>query len=248
MTAQLSSRRALVTGGGSGIGLATAQMLAAQGAQVACLDLDVSAVPAPLVAVPGDVSSDDVDAAVAAAADALGGLDILVNNAGILTRGTVADTPLDEWRRVFETNVFGLVRVTRAALPWLRASSCAAIVNTCSLGAVVGLPGAAAYSSSKGAVYSLTLAMAADHLPEGIRINCVVPAAVDTPWIRRLAEAAPDPAAVLAAAAARQPNGRLVTADEVAAAICYLASPLAGATTGTSITIDGGSRGVIIHR
>jgi 2-keto-3-deoxy-L-fuconate dehydrogenase len=249
VTAELSGLRALVTGGGSGIGLATARMFAERGVRVACLDLDVSAVAPPLAGVSGDVSSDEVEHSVAAAIDALGGgLDILVNNAGVLTRGTVLDTPIDEWRRVFETNVFGMVRVTRAVLPWLRVSSHAAIVNTCSLGALVGLPGAVAYSSSKGAVYSLTLALAADHLPDGIRVNCVVPAPVDTPWIRRLVAAAPDPDAVLAAAAARQPNGRLVAAEEVAAAVCYLASPLAGATTGTSIMIDGGTRGVLINR
>lgn len=246
MSRELAGLAALVTGGGSGIGLATATMLAERGAQVACLDLDTSAVATPLLPVPGDVSDDSVAEAVRAAVAQLGGLDILVNNAGILARGTVEDNDLAEWRRVYETNVFGMVRVTRAALPSLRESKAAAIVNTSSLGATIGLPAGAAYCSSKGAVHALTLSMAADHLREGIRVNCVVPGPVDTPWIRRVIAQAPDPEALLAAAAARQPNGRLIEADEVAAAICYLAGPLAGAATGTSITLDGGTRGVLI--
>jgi NAD(P)-dependent dehydrogenase (short-subunit alcohol dehydrogenase family) len=243
---ELAGLRALVTGGASGIGLATARMLFARGARVACLDLNAHTVPEPLIGIHGDVSDDAVGGAVAAAAHRLGGIDILVNNAGILARGTVEDNDLAEWDRVFQVNVFGMVRVTRAALPWLRRSSAAAVVNMCSLGATVGLPNALLYCSSKGAVYSLTLALAADHLREGIRVNCVTPAPVDTPWVRRLVDAAPDPEAALAAVSSRQPNGRLVNAEEVAAAICYLAGPLAGAVTGTSIAIDGGTRGVLL--
>jgi NAD(P)-dependent dehydrogenase (short-subunit alcohol dehydrogenase family) len=238
---------ALVTGGGSGIGLATARMLHDRGARVACVDVDVSAVPDPLLAVRGDVGEDTIAHAVADAADRLGGIDVLVNNAGVLARGTVEDNDIAEWQRVYNVNVFGMVRVTRAALPWLRRSAQAAIVNTCSLGATVGLPAAAVYTSSKGAVYALTLAMAADHLREGIRVNCVTPAPVDTPWVRRIIAAAADPDQALADVNARQPNGRLVTADEVASAICYLAGPSAGATTGTSLAVDGGTRGVLVR-
>ena len=109
----------------------------------------------------------------------------------------------------------------------------AAIVNTCSVAAIAGLPQRALYSATKGAVYSLTLAMAADHVAEGIRVNCVTPGTADTPWVGRLLDAAPDPAAERAALNARQPMGRLVSAPEVAFAIAYLASPLAGSTTGT---------------
>jgi NAD(P)-dependent dehydrogenase (short-subunit alcohol dehydrogenase family) len=245
---ELSGLTALVTGGGSGIGLATGLMLADRGAEVVCLDLDVSGLPDRLTGVRGDVSDDAVGEVVEDVARRLGGLDILVNNAGVLARGSVEEAPLEEWRRLFETNVLGMVRVTRAALPWLRGSDHASVVNTCSLGAMVGLPSSAPYSASKGAVYSLTLAMAADHLPEGVRVNCVVPGPVDTPWVRRVIDAAPDPAAQLAAAKARQPNGRLIRADEVASAVCYLAGPSAGAVTGTSITLDGGTRGVLTGR
>jgi NAD(P)-dependent dehydrogenase (short-subunit alcohol dehydrogenase family) len=159
--------RAIVTGGASGIGLAAASLLASRGASVVCLDLNPS-VAAPLTGVKTDVRDDtSVRAAVSSAAATLGGIDVVVNNAGIGAQGTVEDNDDAEWARVFDVNVQGMVRVTRAALPHLRESSHAAIVNTCSIAATAGLPQRALYSATKGAVLSLTLAMAADHLPEG---------------------------------------------------------------------------------
>lgn len=240
--------RAVVTGGASGIGRATALLLAARGAQVAVLDLDPAAVEAPLLGLRADVSDDaSVRAAVAAAAEALGGIDVLVNNAGIGAAGTVADNPDEQWHRVLDVNVLGVVRTTRAALPHLRASSCAAVVNMCSIAATAGLPQRALYSASKGAVLSLTLAMAADHVAEGIRVNCVNPGTVDTLWVGRLLDAADDPAAERAALSARQPQGRLVAAEEVAAAVAYLASPRSGSTTGTALAVDGGMAGLRVR-
>ncbi|GLW55680.1 SDR family NAD(P)-dependent oxidoreductase [Kitasatospora phosalacinea] len=244
----LQGLRAIVTGGASGIGLATARLLAERGAAVAVLDLDPGDAPLGFTA---DVADDaSVRAAVAAAAEALGGIDVLVNNAGIGAAGTVADNDDAQWHRVLDVNVLGIVRTTRAALPHLRASvlsrpgATAAIVNTCSIAATAGLPQRALYSASKGAVLSLTLAMAADHVREGIRVNCVNPGTVDTPWVGRLLDAADDPAAERAALAARQPTGRLVSAEEVAAAIAYLASPAAASTTGTALAVDGGMHGL----
>ncbi|MFF8191024.1 SDR family NAD(P)-dependent oxidoreductase [Streptomyces bobili] len=236
---------ALVTGGASGIGRATAELLAERGATVAVLDLDPGGVGKPLLAHRADVGDDaSVRAAVAAAVAELGGLDVLVNNAGIGARGTVEDNDDAEWHRVLNVNVVGMVRTARAALPHLRASAHAAIVNTCSIAATAGLPQRALYSATKGAVHSLTLAMAADHVREGIRVNCVNPGTADTPWVGRLLDAADDPAAERAALEARQPSGRLVTAAEVAGAIAYLASPLSGATTGTALAVDGGMQGL----
>ncbi|MFG1944987.1 SDR family NAD(P)-dependent oxidoreductase [Nonomuraea sp. NPDC048826] len=235
--------RAIVTGGGSGIGLATAQLLTERGMRVACLDLNPPGEP--LIGIRADVTDDaQVRRAVAEAADRMGGLDVLVNNAGIGAQGTVEDNPDEEWRRVFEVNVLGMVRVTRAALPYLRRSAHASIVNTCSIAATAGLPQRALYSATKGAVQSLTLAMAADHLREGIRVNCVNPGTADTPWVARLLDAADDPAAERAALEARQPMGRLVNAAEVAAAIAFLAGPDSGATTGTALAVDGGMQGL----
>ncbi|MDQ0766666.1 SDR family NAD(P)-dependent oxidoreductase [Streptomyces canus] len=244
MTA-LSGLRAVVTGGASGIGLATARALAAQGAAVAVLDLDPDGAGAPLLGFKADVSDDaSVRAAVDAAATRLGGVDILVNNAGIGAAGTVEDNTDEQWHRVLDVNVLGIVRTTRAALPHLRRSAHASVVNTCSIAATAGLPQRALYSASKGAVLSLTLAMAADHVREGIRVNCVNPGTADTPWVSRLLDAAEDPEAERAALNARQPMGRLVTAEEVAATIVYLASPGAASVTGTALAVDGGMQGL----
>jgi 2-keto-3-deoxy-L-fuconate dehydrogenase len=236
---------AAVTGGGSGIGLATARLLAARGARVAALDLDPAAAAGSALPLTADVTDEaSVQAAVATVVERFGALDVLVNNAGIGATGTVEDNSDEEWRRVLDVNLLGIVRASRAALPHLRRSSAAAVVNTCSIAAVAGLPRRALYSATKGAVLALTLAMAADHVAEGIRVNCVVPGTADTPWVRRLLDATPDPEAELAALRARQPTGRLVGADEVAAAIAYLASPLATSTVGTALAVDGGMQGL----
>ena len=242
---ELTGLRALVTGGSSGIGLATALLLADRGAVVAVLDRETEGLPKELQGFRADVADDaGVRAAVAAAAEALGGLDLLVNNAGIGAAGTVEANPDEEWHRVLDVNVLGMVRTSRAALPYLRASAHAAVVNTCSIAATAGLPQRALYSASKGAVLSLTLAMAADHIREGIRVNCVNPGTADTPWVGRLLDAADDPAAERAALMARQPHGRLVSAEEVAAAVAYLLSPAAGSVTGTALAVDGGMQGL----
>ncbi|MDT7708693.1 MAG: 2-keto-3-deoxy-L-fuconate dehydrogenase [Pseudonocardiales bacterium] len=241
---------ALVTGGASGIGAAIAAELTARGARVAVLDRDRAEAPAGGVAVQADVTDDaSVRAAVAEAVTALGGLDVLVNNAGIGAVGGVADNTDAEWHHVLDVNVVGLARVTRAALPALREAGArepgrAAIVNTCSIAATAGLPSRVLYSASKGAVLSLSLAMAADLLGDGIRVNAVNPGTADTPWIGRLLDQASDPDAERAALEARQPHGRLVSAAEVAHAVAYLAGPGAGSTTGTSLAVDGGMQGL----
>jgi NAD(P)-dependent dehydrogenase (short-subunit alcohol dehydrogenase family) len=240
--------RALVTGGASGIGLATAQRFLADGAIVAVLDLAERG-PEGMTYVRADVTDDaQVRAAVDEAVGALGGLDVLVNNAGIGAQGGVEANPDDEWHHVLDVNVLGVVRVTRAALPALRASAHAAIVNTCSIVATAGLPDRALYSASKGAVLSLTMAMAADLIDQGIRVNAVNPGTADTPWIGRLLDAADDPAAERAALEKRQPHGRLVSADEVAGAIAYLAAPASGSTTGTWLAVDGGMAGLRLRK
>jgi 2-keto-3-deoxy-L-fuconate dehydrogenase len=236
---------ALVTGGASGIGAATAGLLAERGARVAVLDLDPDAADARHLRLACDVGDRaSVDRAVGRVAADLGRLDVVVNNAGVGAQGDVAANDDDEWRRVLDVNVVGIVRVSRAALPHLRRSDRAAVVNTCSVVATLGLPNRALYAASKGAVLALTLAMAADHVRDGIRVNCVTPGTVETPWVGRLLEAAGDPAAELAALRARQPLGRLVGPAEVAAAVAYLASPQAGATTGTALAVDGGMAGL----
>jgi len=241
---------AVVTGGASGIGAATAKLLAERGARVAVLDRDVANVDSTaFAAVPCDVTSTAaVDAAISDVVSRLGGIDILVNNAGIGAVGDVTENGDEEWHRVLDVNVVGIARVTRAAMPHLRESPHAAIVNTCSVVATVGVPQRAVYAASKGAVAALTLAMAADHVADGVRVNAVTPGTADTPWVERLLEQSDDAAAAAEALRARQPMGRLVSADEVAYAIAYLASPMSASTTGTILSVDGGMSGLRLPR
>ena len=232
---------ALVTGGASGIGAATARLLQHRGARVAVLDRSTDGVPAEQLALACDVTDRaGVENAVATVADRLGGLDVVVANAGIGAVGDVSANDDAEWAQVLDVNVTGIARVTAASLPHLRRSEHAAVVTTCSAVAFVGVRQRALYSASKGAVLALTLAMAADHASEGIRVNAVAPGTADTPWVARLLGAAEDPEAAAEALRRRQPLGRLVTADEVAHAIASLASPLAASTTGTVLRVDGG--------
>ena len=238
---------AVVTGGASGIGAATVELLRSRGARVAVLDRSFTAVEkaGDALHVPCDVSdAGSTAAAIATVTDTLGGLDILINNAGIGAVGDITANDDDEWFRVLSVNVVGIARVTRAALPFLLRSDHAAVVNTCSVAANVGLPQRALYSASKGAVQALTLAMAADHVKQGIRVNGVTPGTADTPWVGRLLDQAEDAEAAAVALRARQPMGRLVSAEEVAHSIAYLASPLSASTTGTMLAVDGGMSGI----
>jgi len=225
---------AIVTGGASGIGAATVKLLRSRGATVVVFDRT-----------PLDVVCDVADdASVRAGIDEViarhGRIDILINNAGIGATGAVEDNDDAEWLRVYDVNVLGLVRMTRAALPHLRKSPAASIVNTASVLENTGLVQRAVYTASKGAVAALTRSMAADLVKEGVRVNAVSPGTADTPWVGRLLDEADDPEAARAALTARQPIGRLVSADEVAHGIVYLASPLSASTTATVLPIDGG--------
>lgn len=229
---------AVVTGGASGIGRAVADALAGRGATVAVLDLHPAESADSFVADVGDRAS--VDAAIAAVGERFGRIDIVVNNAGISAVGTVEESSDDDWARVLNINVTGMARVTAAALPWLRRSPAASVVNLCSIAALNGLPRRALYSASKGAVLGLTYAMATDHVAEGIRVNCVSPGTVATEFVEQMLQGFDDPIAERAALNARQATGRMVTPEEVAGAVLYLASPLSGSTTGTALEVDGG--------
>ena len=239
--AEFSGLVAVVTGGASGIGLATARLLAERGATVAVLDLAHDGLPEPLHGFTADVSDrTSVGAAIEAVAERFGGIDIVVNNAGISAVGTVEANDDAEWARVLSINVTGMARVTAAALPHLRRSDAASVVNLCSIAALNGLPERVLYGASKGAVLALTYALATDHVREGIRVNCVSPGTVHTPFVDRMLAGFADPVKERAALDARQATGRMVTPDEVAGAIAYLASPLAGSTTGSALEVDGG--------
>ncbi|MCI0158764.1 SDR family oxidoreductase [Leifsonia shinshuensis] len=233
---------ALVTGAASGIGLRVATLLEESGATVIGLDR------APAPGTRDDLVLADITDGPALEA-ALHGrfaderLDILVNCAGIGATGTIADNDDAEWARVLDINVTGTARVTRSVLPNLLRSDCAAIVNISSIAAWAGLPQRALYSASKGAVQALTLATAADFAGR-IRVNCVCPGTVDTPWVGRLLDASDDAQEERRRLEARQPMGRLATADEVAAAVLWLASPAASFVTATALGVDGGMAGL----
>jgi 2-keto-3-deoxy-L-fuconate dehydrogenase len=245
MSTEFAGLKAVVTGAGSGIGLATAKMLTAGGAHVYGFDIAEGGLAGTAEWISCDVGD---DASVAAAFGKISALDIVINGAAISAVGNVEANTSDEWARVMNINITGIARVCRHALPLLRKSKSPSITNVCSVAATAGIPKRALYSATKGAVLSLTMAMANDYVAEGIRVNCVNPGTADTPWVQRLLAQAADPAAEKKALEARQPMGRLVSADEVARALCFLASPLQGAITATSLEVDGGMQGLRIPK
>jgi len=241
MSGEFEGLVALVTGGSSGIGKATSQALMTAGATVIVLDVNPDSAPHGSHPFHADVSDRaSVTSAIDSAMEQFGRLDVLISCAGISAIGTVEANEDSEWARVLSINVTGIARVTAASLKWLRHSPCASIVNVCSIAALNGLPDRALYGASKGGVLSLTFAMATDHVSEGIRVNCVSPGTVATEFVDRLLRNFADPAAERAAMDARQATGRMVTPEEVATAILYLASPRSGSTTGTALDVDGG--------
>lgn len=234
-------RVAVVTGAAAGIGQAVTELLLELGAVVGGLDRQADGIPAGAIALVADVrDTAAVTAAMAAFGEQHGRIDILVNNAGVSFVGGIEDGTEDDWHRVLDINVMGMVRTTRAALPYLRRATDAAIVNMSSCTAVNGLAQRALYSASKGAVQSMTRAMAADLLPEGIRVNGISPATVDTPFMAELAARAPDPAAKRAEFGARQATGHMVSPREVALSVAYLAHPAARSSVGMILDLDGG--------
>ena len=233
---RFAGKRALVTGAGSGIGAAVARRLAGEGAAVVLADLQLEPVRELAAELGAEALELDVrDEAQVAAATA--GLDVLVNVAGIGSTTTAPDTPLDVWEDVFAVNARGTFLCCKHAIPDMTTRGGGAIVNVASVAALVGLKRRAAYCASKGAVVSLTRALAVDHVSDGIRVNAVCPGTVDSPWVRRLVE---DAGESLDELRARQPLGRLGTPEEVATAIAYLASDDAAFVTGTAFVIDGG--------
>ncbi|MFI8630982.1 SDR family NAD(P)-dependent oxidoreductase [Microbacterium sp. NPDC077663] len=241
--------RVVVTGGASGIGRATAEAFLAAGARVAVLDVSVDDLPASAVGVAADLRDRaQTTEAVDHAAQTLGGIDVLVNNAGISAIGTVEGNDDAEWARVLDINVVGMARASAAALPHLRASSRAAIVNVCSIAALNGLPDRALYSASKGAVLALTFAMATDHVSEGVRVNAVSPGTVHTPFVDRMLARFDDPVAERAALDARQATGHMVSPAEVAATIMFAADPSLPSLTGANLDVDGGVTHLRVRR
>lgn len=242
-------RTAVVTGAGSGIGLSVAHRLAEEGVTVYGFDLQEGGLADVGTFIYCDVSQEDsVSTAVAELLGHTSSIDVLVNNAGVGAVGSVLESTPEEWDKVFGVNVFGTARVTRHLHPLLAKGKTPVVVNTCSVASTTGIPKRAVYAASKGALESLTRACAADFLEDGIRVNGVNPGTADTPWVQRLLDQTADPQGERSRLEARQPIGRLVSADEVAHAIAYLADPRSGSTTGTILAVDGGMASLRIPR
>ena len=233
-------RRALVTGAGSGIGLAIVTDLLARGAEVIALDLVPHDVPEQATRLAVDVSDEAQVRDALASVAALGPIDTLFNNAGIGSTKNVVDVEPDEWDRVFAVNVRGTYLMCKQLLPSMLENGHGVIVNTASAAGLIGLPDRAAYCASKGAVIALTKQIAVQWASAGIRCNSVCPGTVDSPWVGRLLAEAEDPAARRAQLVGRQPMGRLGSPEESAAAAIYLASDAAAFVTGINLVIDGG--------
>jgi len=254
---QLDGKVCVVTGAGQGIGRATAVEMARQGAKVVVSDVDdeLGSVTVELVSGLGgeaayahaDVrSNDDVTALMEVAVSTFGRLDVLHNNAGVHESAFTAETlsdrlPEEIWDTVYEINLKGVWRCSRAAVPHLRAAGGGSIVNAGSTGSLTGYPGNAAYGASKHAVIGLTKNMAVDLAPDAIRVNCYCPASINTPMFEKYVDAAEDKEAVLSALTATHLIRRLGAPEEVAKLVCFLASDDASFITGGVYPIDGGS-------
>lgn len=248
---RLAGKAAIVTGGGGGIGRATALALATEGAKVAVVDINVDAATrvadeiraagGTAIAAPADVSDEaDIKAVVAAAVEAFGTVDVVFNNAGIIRRTTVADISVDEWDRVFAVNVRSIFLMCREVVPIMAAHGGGSIINTGSGWGLKGGGRAVSYCASKGAVVNLTRALAIDHGPQGIRVNSVNPGDVNTDMLRNEAsQLHQDPQSFLAEAADR-PLGRMGEPSEIAAAVVWLASDDSSYVTGSALSVDGG--------
>jgi NAD(P)-dependent dehydrogenase (short-subunit alcohol dehydrogenase family) len=250
---RFSERVALVTGGAAGIGRATAELLATEGAAVAVADRDEAGARAVAEALGADggraigVALDVRDAASARAAvercvAELGGLDVLVNNAGVARYGAVDDLAEEEWDLQLDTNLKGVFQLSRFAIPRMRERGGGAIVNLSSAQALASQPLVAAYAASKAGVVALTKTMAIDHGTDRIRVNCVLPGSVRTSMLAEGADlfAPDDPAAEIEAWGREHPIGRVIEPAEVARVIAFLASDDAAAITGAPILVDGG--------
>ena len=245
---RLAGKRTIVTGAGNGIGRAIALRLASEGARVVLADVneeDARGVADEIgdgtLVQRADVTRDgEVGALVGRAVSEWGGLDVMVNNAGVGVAGTAVTTTEEEYDRVMDVCVRGTFLGMKHAIPAIKDAGGGSVINMSSVAALVGLVDRAVYSAAKGAIYSMTRASAIDHVGEGVRVNCIAPGTVDTPWVARITSGYDDPEEARANMRARQPHGRLVTPEEIAAMAAYLASDESASVIGACMVVDGG--------
>jgi NAD(P)-dependent dehydrogenase (short-subunit alcohol dehydrogenase family) len=245
---RLESKRAIVTGAAAGIGRAIALRLAGEGARVALADVDEEAVRKVASVIEGETlvrrtdvtRAGEVEALVSSVVEEWGGLDVMVNNAGVGVAATVVNTTEEDYERVMDVCVRGTLLGMKYAIPAIKGSGGGSVINMSSVAALVGIQDRAVYSAAKGAILSLTRAAAIDHVAEGVRVNCIAPGTVDTPWVSRITAGYDDPEEARANMQARQPHSRFVTPEEIAAMAAYLASDEAGSCIGACMIVDGG--------
>lgn len=246
---KLADKIAVITGGASGIGLATARLFAAEGARLALVDRDAEGLAAAVaelgshraIALHGDVGSEaDVEAHAETVIEHYGQIDILFAAAGFSVGRTVPETTLLDWEAVIRTGLTGSFLWSRAVIPRMRRAGSGAIVMVASQLAFSGGRSNAAYLASKGGIVALGKTMAVDHAADGIRVNVVVPGAIETPLLRRSFARSGDPDGARARSISRHPLGRLGLPEEVAKAVLFLVSDDASFTTGSCLMVDGG--------
>jgi len=245
---RLEGLRAIVTGAGAGIGRAIAIRLSQEGARVVLADVDEEAAGSASGELDGETlvqrvdvtDAGEVEALVARAVSEWGGLDAMVNNAGVGIAATTLDTAMEDYDRVMDVCVRGTFLGMKYAVPAIRDSGGGSVTNMSSIAALVGLKDRAIYCAAKGAILSLTRAAAVDHIDDGVRVNCIAPGTVDTPWVARITSDYDDPEEAREQMKARQPHGRLVTPEEIAAMAAYLCSDEAASVVGACMIVDGG--------
>ena len=245
---RLQGKRAVVTGAGAGVGRAIALRLAGEGASVALADVDGGAAEKVASEIDGETlvrrtdvtTADEVEALISNVVESWGGLDVMVNNAGVGVAATAVETTEEDYDRVMDVCVRGTLLGMKYAIPAIRDSGGGSVINMSSVAALVGITDRAIYSAAKGAILSLTRAAAMDHVEEGVRVNCIAPGTVDTPWVSRITSGYDDPEEARANMQARQPHNRFVTPEEIAAMAAYLASDESGSCIGACMVVDGG--------